>query len=87
MSVLLVGMALELKLVIETNLTRVSYHCRSCFFDFNSYLKQLYISNKTEHFNYKSGCAVMCIKEFKGRAGLGYRETASKQLYHLETKE
>ena len=30
------------------------------------HLKQLYISNKTEHFNYKGGCDIMCIEVFKG---------------------
>ena len=45
----------------------------SCSFLFNSYLKQLYISNKTEHFSNKSGCGVMCTEAFKRRAGLGYR--------------
>ena len=35
---------------------------------FYSHLKQLYISNKTEHFSYKSGCGVhecILIKAFK----------------------
>ena len=41
-----IGMALELKYVIETNLNRVSYCCISRSFQFNSYLKQLYMSNK-----------------------------------------
>ena len=45
--------ALKLKCVVETNLIRVSYCCISCSFHFNSYLKQLYISNKTERFSYK----------------------------------
>ena len=34
------------------------------------------MSNKTEYFNYKGGCVVCkrtCVKEFKRRAGLGYR--------------
>ena len=33
------AMALELKHVVETNLIRVSYHCISHSFHFNSYLK------------------------------------------------
>ena len=39
---------------------------------FNSSLKHLYISNKTEYFSYKGGYVVMCIKAFKRRASLGY---------------
>ena len=44
--------------------------------NFNSRLKQLYISNKMEHFSCKGGCGVCGhthIKVFKRRAGLGYR--------------
>ena len=44
---------------------------------FHSHLKQLYISNKMEHFNYKGRYSVhrhhMCIDEFKRKVGLGYR--------------
>ena len=72
----LVGVALELKCDIETSLLFVSFHCITCSFHFNSYLKQLYRSNKTEHFNYKSGCGVMRIEAFKRRDGLGYRQMA-----------
>ena len=39
-------------------------------------IKQLYTSNKMEHFNYKSGNGVrefLCIKVLKRTAGLGYR--------------
>ena len=61
-----------LKCVVETNLIRVSYHCISRSFHFNSYLKQLYISNKTERFSYKSGCSVTRIEAFRRRADLGY---------------
>ena len=57
----LVGVVLELKCVIETNPIRVSYHCIS----YNSFLKQLYISNKTEHFSYKSGYGLTHIETFK----------------------
>ena len=31
----------------------------SCYFHFNSSLKQLHISNKTEHFSYKGGCGIL----------------------------
>ena len=50
-SVSLVGVALELKAVVETTLIRISYCCISHSFHFDSYLKQLY-SNKTECFSY-----------------------------------
>ena len=42
---------------------------------FNSLLKQLYISNKTEHFSYKGGFGVHGCKRIEMveiRAGLGY---------------
>ena len=42
----------------------------------NSRYKQLYSSNKMEHFSYKDGCGIrecMHIKAFKRRTGLGYR--------------
>ena len=45
-------------------------------FPFNSYLKQLYINNKTECFSNKNGCGAMHIEAFKRRASLGYRQTA-----------
>ena len=69
----LVDVALELNHVIKHN--RVSQHYIRHYFHFKSHLKQLYISNKTECFNYKGGygiCEHMHIKIFK-RAGLGYR--------------
>ena len=72
-SLLVMGVALELKSVIATNLIRVSYRCISCYFHFNIPFKQLYTSNKTESFNYKGGYRCMCIEAFKGRAGLCYR--------------
>ena len=43
---------------------------------FYSHLKQLYISNKAEHFSYKDGCDVhgnTCNEMIKRKAGLGYR--------------
>ena len=58
-------MALELRHAVETSLTTVSFNCISHSFYFNSYLKQLYISNKTERFSNKNGCGVMCIKAFQ----------------------
>ena len=60
------GVALELKRVIETNLIRVSYHCISCYFCFNISFKQLYTSSETECFSYKGGCGgriSRCLKE------------------------
>ena len=53
-------MTLELKHVIyrgQPNITKLCYI---------SVLKQLYISNKKEHFSYKDGCGVhvsKCLKE------------------------
>ena len=41
----------------------------SCYFHFNSYLKQLLISNKTEHFSYKGGCGMVHIEAFKRKIG------------------
>ena len=78
-------MVLELKCVIETNLIRVSYRCKSHSFHFNSYLKQVYISNKTECFNYKGGCGVTCIEAFNGGVGLGYRQTAYSKYLLFKT--
>ena len=52
-------MALELKHIIETNLVRISHHCISHSYHFNSHLKRLYISNKTERFSYKGG--LVCV--------------------------
>ena len=40
----------------------------------SSHYKQLYVSNKTEHFSYKGGCGIsecMHIEMFKRRASLG----------------
>ena len=66
-------MALELKCVIEPNLIRAKYHCISRSFHFNSYVKQLYVSNKMEQFSYKGGYGIhglARIEAFKRRAGL-----------------
>ena len=41
-----------------------------------SYLKQLYISNKTEYFSYKGGCGIrghVHIEEFKIRVNVEYK--------------
>ena len=65
------GVALELKRVVETCLITVIFHCISRSFHFNSCLKQLYISNKMEHFSNKKGCGIMHIEAFKRRASLG----------------
>ena len=51
-------MALELKGIVETNLVRLSYHFTSHCFQFYSYLKQLYTSNKMECFSYRGDCGV-----------------------------
>ena len=75
-SLSVMGVALELQCVIETNLIRISYHCISYYFHFNIPFKWLYTSNKVEHFSYKGGCRGrerMSIEVFKRRAGLGYR--------------
>ena len=58
-------MVLELKRVVETSQIRVRYHCISRSFHFNSYLKQLYISNKMKHFSYKSGYGMMALRYLK----------------------
>ena len=55
----MMGVALELKHVIETNLIRVSCRCISCYFYLNVPFQQLYTSNKTECISYKCGCS-MC---------------------------
>ena len=63
-AIFLVGEAIDLKHVVEIKLIRVSYHCISWFFHFNSYLKQLYISNKMEWLHYKGAwmwCSYMGI--------------------------
>ena len=73
MAAIVVGVALELKCVIETILIAVSQCCISCYFHFKYHIKQFYKSNKTEHFSYKSENGMTCIEVFKRRAGLGYR--------------
>ena len=62
------GMALESKRIVETNLIRVSYRCISYYF---LPFKWLYTSYKTERFGYKVGRWHTSIKVFKKRAGLG----------------
>ena len=66
---LLVGLALALMHIIETKLQviRVSYvqHCITSCFHFSSHLKQLYISNKTDHFSYKGGCGIYGHMHFR----------------------
>ena len=34
-------------------------------FNWNSHLKQLYISNKTDYFNYKGGCGIRVLRHLK----------------------
>ena len=76
-SIINIGMTLELKHILQTSLITVCLCYMNRSFHFNNYLKQLYISNKTEHFSYKSGCGMMHIEAFKIRADLGYRQMAS----------
>ena len=54
------GMALELKQVVETNLIRVRYHCISCYLHFNIPFKNRYTqaTKCIEHFSYKGRCSV-----------------------------
>ena len=74
-SVSSVGMALELKLVIETSLMTVDFNCIAIPF---TVTKQLYISNMTNKaLLLKSGCGLMHIKVFKRRADLSYSQMAS----------
>ena len=63
----LVGVALELNHIVETNLIGVSYHCKSwsCYFYFNCSLEQLYISKKTECFSYDGGYGACVSRQFK----------------------
>ena len=72
----LVGVALELKRVVETNLIKNKLALYKPFLHLYSHLKQLYISNKTKCFSYKGGCGVcgrtQHIKAFERRAGFGY---------------
>ena len=71
------GGPLKLKCVIDTNLIRPQQLSTSHYFHFNSHLKQLHISNKTEYFSYKGMCGIcgchMCIKAFKRTADLRCR--------------
>ena len=59
----IVGVALELESIIDSNVMRISCHCKARYF--NSHFKQLYISNNTERFSYKGGCGVAHIEVFK----------------------
>ena len=45
----------ESKCTVDAKLIRLSKHCISYYFHFN---KQLYISNKMEHFSYNGGCGM-----------------------------
>ena len=69
------GVALELKHFGEINPVGVSQHNINCYITV-TVIKQLYLSNKAEHFSYKGGygmCENTCIKVLKRKAGLGYR--------------
>ena len=71
----MMGMALELKRIIETNRIRIGYRI-SYYFHFKLPFKWLYTSNKTKLFIYKGGSGGRGhtrIEVFKRRAGLGYR--------------
>ena len=49
-------------------------------------LNQLYITNKMEHFNSKSGCAMRVAKLIKKLAySVTVRISTFKKLYHLST--
>ena len=66
--------ALKMKYIVETNLIIVRYHCKP-WIHFNSNLKQLFISDKMKHFNYKATCGVRGhtnTEMFKRRFGLCY---------------
>ena len=63
--ILLVGVALQLiEGVIETNLIRVIAYPVT-FTVIVRHLKQLYLSNKMEHFSYKGGCGVCVLRHLK----------------------
>ena len=65
-------MALVIKGIVEINLIRVRQHCISHYLT----IRQLYASNKMEHFSYIGGCSVYeyeCIKVFKRIAIFGYK--------------
>ena len=50
------GMAIELKHIIDMNLVRLGYHITSHCFTFSySCLKQLYINNKMEQYVHTQG--------------------------------
>ena len=67
----MVGMALELKRFVETNLCNKSkIKLYKSLLRLYSHLKQLYINNKTKHFSYIGGCGVRrrtCIEVLKRR--------------------
>ena len=75
-AVVTIGRGLGLRIVIETNLVRLSYRFTShCFYLTNSCYQ--YIINKMEGLSCRCECDVhghsTCIKAFKRRAGLGYK--------------
>ena len=64
---LLVGTTLELKHIVDTNIIR-QLTLYKLVISCKTHLKQLYMSNKVEHFGNKGGCGI------KRRVGLGYRK-------------
>ena len=69
---------------IESNLIRGIYCSIIHSFYFNSRLKQLYISKKTDQFSYKGVCDVRGhahIEGVKRRVSLGYRQKAGVIRY------
>ena len=58
-------------------------HCIIHYFYFNSQIKPLYVSNKTECFSYRGGCGVMCIEAFKRRFGLGIEFIGGGSFYEV----
>ena len=79
-------MALEIKGIVEINLANKS---NIALYSHYLTIRQLYASNKMEHFSYIGGCSVYeyeCIEVFKRIAILGYKRFQVvyylKQLYH-----
>ena len=81
-----VGMTLELKHDRnQPSVTKIALY-ELLYLHFESPLKQLYISNRTEHFSYNDGCdiIVMCDEAFKRTASLGYRLMVSVSVMYLK---
>ena len=70
------GLAIEARCRKQPNKTKLALY--KPLLHLYNHLKQLYISNKTWHFSYKSGCDIhgyACIQMFKTIVGLSYRYT------------